>query len=161
MRRNANAALRHVGPVASREELKGSGRIYVVQIGQHTAAYSVDDLAQWMRSKYGLDVQVLPAAEPDRSAWNGERKQWVAEMLYGQLKRDHPELAADPNAYLIGFTDASMFSVNNGWNYSFTQRDMQRAAVISAHGMEDEWLDRPKDPNWQASICRHDCGEFC
>src|SRR5438067_6710535 len=143
-RHAAVAALRHVGPVASLAELKGNGRIYVAQLGDHNAAYSLDDFAQWLHTKYGLDVQVLPPVPADRTGWDSGRRQWVAELLYAQLKRDHPDLAADQNAYLIGFTDGNMYSVDNDWDYSFTQRDMQRAAVISAHGMEDGWLDRPK-----------------
>jgi len=147
LRRAANvAALRHVGPIADRASLKGTGRLYLVQMGEHKAAYSVEDFAEWMRAKYGLDVQVLPSEEPDRSAWNASRKQYVAELLFAQLKRDHPEAAANPNAYMIGFTDAGMYSVQNDWDYSFTQRDMQRMAVISAQRMEDPWLDRWRYP---------------
>ena len=136
------AALFHAGPVANREELKGTGRIYLVPLEAHTAAYSVEDFAEWLRAKYDLDVQVLPPLAVDRAAWDGGRRQWVAELLYAQMKRQHADLAADPNAYLIGFTDESMYSVNNGWKFSLTQRDMQRAAVISAHEMQDGWLYR-------------------
>jgi len=144
--RGAAIATTHVGPVADRASLKGTGRLYVVQIGEHKAAYSVEDLAAWLRVKYGLDVQVLPSVEPDRSTWNASRKQYVAELLFAQLKRDHPEVAGDPNAYIIGFTDAGMYSVRNDWDYSFTQRDMQRMAVISAQRMGDQWLDRWRYP---------------
>jgi hypothetical protein len=42
----------------------------------------------------------------DQSTWDIWRRQFVAELLYDQLKREHPDLAADPNAYLIGFIDA-------------------------------------------------------
>jgi YD repeat-containing protein len=122
----------HDGPVASLDQLKGAGRIYLEQMGPHLMPYSVDDAAAWLRAKYHLDVKVLPPTELDRAAWKGSRRQYIAEMLYDQLKREHPDLAADPNAYLIGFTDADMFSVWHDWKFSDTQRDMERAAVISA-----------------------------
>lgn len=144
-RHAAVAALRHVGPVARLDELKGSGRIYLVRLGEAKAPYSLDDFAAWLRGKYGLDVQVLPGAAADRAGWDRGRRQFVAERLYEQLKRDHPDLAANPNAYLIGFTDASMYSVQNDWGSSFTQRYRGHMAVISAHGMEDRWPDRGSD----------------
>ncbi len=130
----------HVGPVACVDELKGNGRIYLVQIGEHKTPYSLDDFARWLRTKYGLDVHVLPAMAADQSAWDSERKQYVAELLYGQIKREHPDLAADSSAYLIGVTDSDMYSVMNDWSYTFTQRYDSRFAVISTNeGMK--WYD--------------------
>jgi hypothetical protein len=96
----------HVGPIARLDELHGNGRIFLVQIGEHKTPYSIDDFARWLRTKYALDMQVLPAITPVRAAWNSSRHQYVAELLYDQIKREHPDLAAEPNAYLIGFTDA-------------------------------------------------------
>jgi YD repeat-containing protein len=132
----------HNGPIAEVNELTGNGRIYLVQMGPHPAAYGLDDLAEWLGSKYGLRVQVLPPMQLDKSAWDPERRQYVAELLFEQIKREHPELAADPNAYLFGFTDASMCSVSNSWASTFTQRDFQRVAVISSHGIQDYWWQR-------------------
>src|SRR5437868_5731884 len=129
----------HNGPIAEVNELTGKGRIYLVQMGPHPAAYGLEDLAEWLHFKYGLQVQVLPPMQLDKSAWDSRRKQYVAELLFEQIKREHSELAADPNAHLFGFTDASMCSVSNSWASTFTQRDFQRVAVISSHGMEDYW----------------------
>ena len=61
-----------------------------------------------------------------------------------RLNVQHPDLAENRGAYLIGFTDANMFSVNNQWRSSFTQRDSQRVAVISANGMQDSGWQLPK-----------------
>jgi YD repeat-containing protein len=137
------ASLRHDGPVARVDELKGNGRIYLVQIGNHTAPYSIDDFAQWLHSKYSLDVQVLPPMILPHSAWDPERKQYVAELLYEQIKREHPDLAADSNAYLIGFTDADMHSIQNKWIFSHTQR-FWRDAVISTNS-EISWYNRERE----------------
>jgi YD repeat-containing protein len=133
----------HDGPVARVDELKGSGRIYLVQMGDHKTPYSLDDFAQWLRSKYALDVQVLSPMAVDKSAWDSGRHQYVAELLFTQIKREHPDLAENRGAYLIGFTDANMFSVNNQWRSSFTQRD-SHVAVISANGMQDIGWQLPK-----------------
>jgi YD repeat-containing protein len=132
----------HNGRIAEVNELNGKGRIYLVQMGPHPAAYGLEDLAEWLRSKYGHRVQVLPPMQLDKSAWDPGRRQYVAELLFEQIKREHSELAADPNAYLFGFTDASMCNVSNSWASTFTQRDFQRVAVISSHGMQDYWWQR-------------------
>lgn len=140
------ASARHEGPVARVDELKGSGRIYLIQMGDHTAPYSLDDFAQWLRSKYALDVQVLPPMTVGPPDWDPSRKQVVAELLYQQIKREHPDLAANPKAFLFGVTDLNMFSVSNGWNYSFTQRYESRYAILSTYeGMRRYNWDRNRE----------------
>ena len=59
---------RHIGPVARLDELKGNGRVYLVQVGEHKDPYSLEDLAQWLRTKYALDVRILP-----RSRWTSQQ----------------------------------------------------------------------------------------
>ncbi len=135
---------RHQGPVARMDELKGSGRIYLVQMGDHKAPYSLDDFAEWLRSKYALDVQVLPAMTLNPSAWDSERKQVAAEQFYLEMKREHPDLAADPSAFLFGVTDLNMYSVSNSWGHSFTQRYESRYAVISAYDAM-KWYSRSRN----------------
>jgi YD repeat-containing protein len=127
----------HEGPVAQLNELNGKGRIYLVQLGEHKDPYSVEEFAQWLRAKYALDAQVLPAMAIDSSAWNAGRHQFVAEQLEAQLKQKHLDLARDENAYLIGFTDGDMYSTEEMWDSTFTQRDRMRAAIISSDGMGD------------------------
>ncbi len=135
-------SLRHVGPVARLEQLKGTGRIYLVQMGDHKEPYSLDDFANWLHTKYSLDVVVLPPVKIDKSAWNAKRKQYEAQSLYAQMKHGFPNLAIDPDAYLIGFTDADLYSTHQYWRSTFTQRDSARAAVISSDGMQDSSLER-------------------
>jgi hypothetical protein len=132
----------HAGPAAELNELKGTGRIYLVQMGEHRDPYSVEDFAKWLRAKYALDVQVLPAMAIDPSAWDARRHQFVAEQLEAQLKQNHADLAADHDAYLIGFTDGDMYSTTQMWSSMFTQRDWMRAAIISSDGMGDTEVQR-------------------
>jgi hypothetical protein len=56
------------GPVVPVDQLIGTGRIYLVQIGAHDLSYSLNEFAGWLLSKYALDVQVLPPMRLDRSA---------------------------------------------------------------------------------------------
>jgi YD repeat-containing protein len=132
----------HEGPIAPVDQLTGSGRIYLIQIGPHDSSYALDDFAGWLRSKYALDVRVLQPMTLDQSTWDVWRRQFVAELLYEQLKREHPDLAADSNAYLIGFTDADMYTVHHNWRFSYSQRDLKRAAVISSARLRDTFWER-------------------
>jgi len=114
------------------DELKGNGRIYLVQMGEHKvhtrSMTSLSGCTRSMRWTCRLFRQ-LPSTVPP-----GLRAQAVCrELLYEQIKREHPDLATNPNAYLIGFTDADMYSVLNGWKYTFTQRYESRFAVISTN----------------------------
>jgi YD repeat-containing protein len=127
----------HQGPAASLNQLKGSGTVYLVQMGSHNQPYSLADFAKWLRQKYSIDVQILPAMAVDPFAWDAKRHQYVAEQLCAQIKQRHPDLAQNRNAFLIGFTDADMYSVNTMWSSTFTQRDGLRTAIISSEGMSD------------------------
>jgi YD repeat-containing protein len=61
------------------------------------------------------------------------------------MKRGHPELAADKNAYMIGITEADMYSVYYNWRSTFSQRDGDRTAIISADGMQDFWQNQQRE----------------
>lgn len=126
LRQPQRNAFRHTGPVARLDELKGSGRIYLEQTGEHNDSYSVGEFAKWLHAKYALDVRVLEPTGIDNSAWDPNRKQFVAEEMYDQLKRAHLDLSADPNSYLIAFTDTDLYSVRHLWQSTFTERDFRR-----------------------------------
>ncbi|WP_187143178.1 DUF6531 domain-containing protein [Terriglobus albidus] len=131
----------HKGPIADRKDLKGNGRIYLVQIGPHTAPYALNDFGDWLRSKYGLQVQLLSPMRLAPSAWDPKRTQYISQLLIEQMKREHSDLAGDPNAYFIGFTDADMYNVYANGRFTFTVRS-ERAAVISSNRMKDAWWQR-------------------
>ncbi len=138
----------HGGVVVKPEQLHGTGRIYLVQMGTHKDPYTVVGMAAWLREEYGLDTQILAASGLDKSGYDSGRKRYVAERVDEQMKRDHAELAADPTAYLIGFTDEPMFSVTKRGFSTISWRDGVRTAVISSDGMKDEFQTyAPMGPN--------------
>jgi YD repeat-containing protein len=128
----------HDGAIAKLSDLHSQGSVYLVQFTPHTAAYSVEDLAHWLHQRYGVDVHTLPPEPLPKSARNMWRRQYVAELLATEMKRTHSALAADPNAVLIGLTDADIYPVSENWSSTFTQRDGRRAAVLSSATLEDE-----------------------
>ena len=112
-------------------QLTGKGRIYLLQLGPHKQAYEVSQLAAWLHEKYSLDVQVLPPTALESTNYDASHTIYVAERIIAQIKRDHPGLAADPNAFLIGFTDAPIAEAGDS-DTSFSVRDNVRSAIISA-----------------------------
>lgn len=128
----------HKGPVAKIGELKGKGRIYLIQIGPHHDPYNLQSFADWLHTKYSLDVRVLPPMPLNSADWNASRRQYAAELVYNRLEEEHPNLIADPNAYLIGFTDADIYPVYHDWPSTFAERDVpNRTAIISSEGLQD------------------------
>jgi len=136
-RSHSHAPVLHHGVVARSDQFHGSGRIYLLQLGPHAAPYTVQDLAEWLRDKYSLDTQILQATALDPAAWDPSRHLYIAELLYAQIKREHPTLAVDRNSWLIGFTDAGMYSATQKWGSTFSLRDQHRVAIISASGIGD------------------------
>jgi YD repeat-containing protein len=121
--------------------LAGSGRIYLVQMGEKKMPYSLDALAGWLRSTYSLDVEVLPSLPLEPAGYDSERKQYISQLLDDQLRRNLAARNADPNATIIGVTDADMYSISKEWASSFTQRDAaHRVSVISADCFSDRAL---------------------
>jgi hypothetical protein len=139
----SHAPVLHHGGVARSDQFHGSGRIYLLQLGPHTAPYTVQDLAEWLRDKYSLDTQILQATALDPAAWDSSRHLYISELLCAQIKREHPALALDRNSWLIGFTDAGMYSATQKWDSTFSKRDQHRAAISRPLALETRPLRSP------------------
>lgn len=126
-----NQTLEHTDRPVTAAELTGNGRVYLLQLGPHKQAYQISQFATWLREKYSLNVQVLPPTGLDSATYDPPHQMYVAERILAQIKRDHPALAADPNAFLIGFTDAQIAAAGDS-DTSFSIRDNIRSAIISA-----------------------------
>jgi YD repeat-containing protein len=130
-------------PVAKSEparaaELRGRGSVYVVPLGP-IKAVAVPSLLAELRNRYGLQLQLLPMIPLPAWAENAPRKQFVAEDLITAMRLAYPELEADPQAIVIGSTDADMYISQLSWYYAFSFREEERFAVISsAHLGESE-----------------------
>ena len=118
-------------------ELTGNGRIYLLQLGTHKQPYEASQFAVWLHEKYSLDVQVLSPTWLDATDYDPSRKMYVAERILAQIKREHAGLAADPKAFLIGFTDAAMYEAAESYDRLFSVRGHLRSAIISSDGMDE------------------------
>lgn len=114
----------------SREELKGSGKIYFVPLGDFSTA-TAEDLAKYYKNKYGIAIETLPGVPLDTAAIDTDRHQLVAEAAVEGMKRANPNLVNDPAAILIGLTRADMYIAQYDWQFTFSWRQERKYAVVS------------------------------
>lgn len=122
-------------------QLHGEGRVYLVQLGPHHMPYHVVDMAAWLRETYALDTEILPALPLEPLAYDASRHRYIAEQVLEQMKRNRPDLAADRNAVIIGFTDEEMYAATEHQSDTFTLRSDNHLAIITAHDMEAFHID--------------------
>lgn len=118
-----------------RRQLRGTGEIYFVPLGDFPAA-TAQDLVAYYRDKFNLNVKVLPGVPLNPSARDVERRQLIAEATIALMKNAHPDLARNPQAILIGLTDEDMYIARSDWQFTFSLRQEQKYAVVSAARME-------------------------
>ncbi len=124
---------------ASAEQLSGRGMVYLVPIGPIKSASTIATLLKDYSRKYKTAIRLLPEVPLPPWAENTTRSQYVAEDLITAMQAGYPKLAADPEAILIGLTDADTYISALEWNYAFSFRDEERFAIIStAHLSEHE-----------------------
>lgn len=124
------------GAVVRPSQLHGDGRVYLVQLGPHHMPYAVVELAAWLRETYSLDTQVLSPLPLDAYTYDATRHLYLAEQMLEEIKQKHPELANDPKAVVIGFTDEEMYAATEHQSNTFTLRGDNHLAIITAHDME-------------------------
>ena len=118
----------------SKQSLKGSGKLYFVPLGDFPAA-SVEDLVSYYRDKYGLTIETLPSVTLPPAATNPEREQLIAEVAVETMRQANSKLSNDPQAILIGLTTQDMYISQYDWRFSFSWREQQKFAVVSAGRM--------------------------
>jgi predicted Zn-dependent protease len=106
-------------------------QLYFVPIGE-LASVDLQYLVGYYRQKFQLLVETLPAVPVDSSAFQPLRQQNVAQRLVTLMRNGYPELAADRHAFLIGITEADMYTLDESWNFALGLREGRSAVVSSA-----------------------------
>jgi hypothetical protein len=76
-------------------------KIYFVPIGDFSTD-QMQQLANYYHRRFGLEIPILKTIAVPTSAMDSNREQLVAEKLVTDMRNAFPELAADPQAILIG-----------------------------------------------------------
>jgi predicted Zn-dependent protease len=128
----------------SRLPLRGTGTLYFIPFGDLPSS-TLKGLVAHYKSRYGLTISVLSRIKLGQTAWDGNRRQFVAEGLITQMIRSYPKLGTDPNAILIGVAENDMYISTYSWQFAFGFRQAGRFAVVSSARMDPVIYGQPPD----------------
>lgn len=123
-------------------------RICLAPLGQIDASL-VEQLVEYYRAQYGLDVAVLtPLAVPAQAA-DPKRQQADAATLIINFGVVFPEAYADPEAVLIGVTPLDLYDSTSHFRYVFGLKGDTRdpKGIVSTFRMTPEFYGSPADPD--------------
>jgi YD repeat-containing protein len=87
----------------------------------------------YYKSKFGINVTVLPAVPLDSSLVDRARDQVNAEKCIDEfLAQEYPQLARDPSVIVIVVTSSDTYIPSLGWRYAENMRRDGRFAVVSS-----------------------------
>jgi predicted Zn-dependent protease len=118
-----------------KRQLRGTGKIYFVPIGDFPTS-KAHDLVAYYRDKFNLAVKILPRVSLNASVRDADRQQLIAEEVIALMKDAQPDLVADPEAILIGLTVEDMYIASYDWQYTFSWRQDEKYAVVSNARMD-------------------------
>jgi len=121
---------------------KGKEKLYFVPLSNFSAA-SLTKLANYCKQKTGIEVTLIQPVPFALSTIDKQRQQVIAEEAIELIKLRYPNLAADPNAIVIGLTDEDMYIRKYDWQFAFTYRKETRFAVVSTARMNPVNLGQP------------------
>lgn len=116
-------------------------RIYFVPLGDFPSA-TLEELTNHYKQKYGLAIEILPAATIKPWVMEYSRRQLIAEELIGQMKQDYSDLAQDRAVILIGITSQDIYIREYRWRFAFSWRQENRFAVVSSARMDPVFFGR-------------------
>ena len=129
-----------------KSQLHGSGKIFFIPITDFPVS-ELQPLADYYRSKYGLEIEVKPNLRVTSTQYDSNRQQFIAEELVALMRRTYPALDEAGKAVLVGVIGEDMYIRKMNWHYAFAyRRDDDRAAVVSSARMNYGFLSL-----WQAS----------
>lgn len=114
-----------------RAKLETDKRLYLVPIGNHDD-FGLDQLPQFYKQKFGLDVVALAPIPLEDHVRNPKRRQLIAEEIVALMQRRLPQLAKDKNAVMIGITDEDMYFRERNWRFTYTYWDGDRGGAVSS-----------------------------
>jgi predicted Zn-dependent protease len=133
------------GPPAKPEQLQGSGSLYFVAFGD-AASGDVGDLAGFLGKEFGIPVKVLPPMTLPAEAYDARRKQWVAEMLVQSMAAKYPDIAADPDAKIVGVLEDDLYIRGWNWNFTYSYRGGGKYSVIPTARLDPAFDHFPPSP---------------
>lgn len=120
-------------------------KVYFIPIGESPAA-EIQELVSYYHEKFGLEINVLPAFQPQPGDIDAGRRQLIAENVVSSMVRAHPDYARNRALVLIGITDYDIYPRSMNWQFVFGWREFQsHAAIASTARMGLHYLGEPTD----------------
>jgi len=116
-------------PPAKPEQLQGPGSLYLVALGD-AASGDVTELAAFLEKEFGIPVKTLPPMSLPDEAYDARRKQWVAEMLVQSMAAKYPDIAADPDARIVGVLEDDLYIRSFNWSFTYSYREHNKYSVV-------------------------------
>jgi YD repeat-containing protein len=113
-------ASQHSTP-ATKEQLQGPYTLYFVALGD-SAQPDADDLVRFFQDQFGISAKTLPSIALPAYTYDARRKQRVAELSTQAIESKYPEIAADPEARVIGIVDDDLYIRDYNWAYTYSYR---------------------------------------
>ena len=126
-------------PIGVAGKLEAQSTLYLVPIGDFPQT-TLSRLTAHYTNTWRIPVTTLPPLPLDESLWDPSRNQLVAERVIERMKQQSAELAAQPDAIVIGVTAQDMYREQSSWQYAFSHREGGRYAVVSSARMHPRTL---------------------
>jgi len=115
--------------------LSASRSVFFAPIGDFPIG-DAESLVAHYHEKFGMTIAILPAIPVPAEAYDGDRKQVIAERIIDAIGAAHP-VAADPAAVVIGLTSTDLYIAGEPWAWAYGLRTQSHLAVVSAARMND------------------------
>jgi len=125
-----------LAPIAQ-SSCEGVGRrVCLVPLGQ-TDPDLVQELVDYYREVYGLDIGVLTPTAIPAEMLDPERRQIASESLADSLATSFPDDYYDPDVVLIGLTPLDLYTKGRDWRFAFGHAEWgaESRAVVSTYRM--------------------------
>lgn len=103
--------------------------VYLAPFGEFPRA-KADALVAHYQDKFDLTVEVMPSTPLPAGAFDAGRNQVIAERLNEALAASAIGVS-EPEAVIIGLTDADMYIEGLSWDYAYGLRSKGSVAVVS------------------------------
>jgi hypothetical protein len=120
--------------------------VYLIPIGLE-APETLEWAPEYYRSKFGIDVEVIPPELMPEGMEDLRRHQVDSQRLIARMRTEHADLVADPANILIGITSRDMFVPDFNWSYAENLRLDGRFAMISSSRLHPAGLST-SNPEW-------------
>jgi predicted Zn-dependent protease len=109
--------------------------VFLAPIGDFPIS-DAEALVAHYQEKFGMTIAILPSLAVPGEAFDGDRKQLIAERVIDALGQGHA-VATDPAAVVIGLTSTDMYIASESWAWAYGLRTQGHLAVVSTARMAD------------------------